>query len=351
VNRFGVIATLGLAALAGCTTSGAVSGNTATTVPLATVAPVTAATGPALDPTTVPASDPPPTATVPPTAASGSYAPAPVGGLPSGTDAKWKPVDTAGGAPVLWTTTFHPLAAVPSVWVTAAVIDQDRLAGALYNGFKLPGGGPWTNSDHVGKAAQPSLVLAFNGGFLFKHITGGYFTEGKEVKTLTNGQATLGVRKDGHIVLGIYGKDMTNDGTWLSLRQNLPPIVDGGKNSLDQYPGTYWGNDFHNVDLNFRSAICNRTDGKLMYIVMGMVRINTLADELARLGCTTAMELDINGHWPQFVWFQPGSGGHGGSLLDPKMWKPERYVTSSEKDFIAMFDPATLPAGAVYSGS
>ena len=258
--------------------------------------------------------------------------------------------DSVGGVPVLWTTSFHPLAAVPTVKVSAAVIDQDRLTAALYNGTKLPGGGPYTNGDHVGKDAQPALVLAFNGGFLFKHYTGGYFTEGKMLKQLTDGQATLCVRKDGHLVLGLYGKDIKNDGSWLSLRQNLPPVVDGGKNSLGQYPGTYWGNDFNNVDLNLRSAVCNRADGKLMYIVMGMVRINTLSDELARLGCTLAMELDINGHWPQFTWWQPGSGGRHGAQLDPKMWKPERYVTTSEKDFIAMFDPAALPAGAVFSG-
>lgn len=231
------------------------------------------------------------------------------------------------------------------------MIDQEHLAAALYNGNQLPGGGPWTNGDHVGKVAQSALVLAFNGGFLFKHIRGGYFTEGKVVKPLLPGQATLGVRKDGRLVLGIYGKDMTNDGSWLSLRQNLPPIVDQGQNSLAQYPGTYWGNDFHSVDLNYRSAICNRSDGKMMYVAMGMVRITTLSDELARLGCTLAMELDINGHWPQFVWFPPGAPGHKGSLLDPKMWKPERYVTSSQKDFIAMFDPASLAAGAVYTAT
>jgi hypothetical protein len=86
-----------------------------------------------------------------------------------------------------------------------------------------------------------------------------------------------------------------------------------------------------------------------MYLAMGLVRANTLGDELARLGCTVAMELDINGHWPQFVYFQPDSRGQNGTLLDTiKMWKPERYVTTSEKDFIALFDPAALPASSLY---
>jgi hypothetical protein len=88
-----------------------------------------------------------------------------------------------------------------------------------------------------------------------------------------------------------------------------------------------------------------------MYVEMGMVRIGTLSDEMAALGCTTAMELDINGHWPQFAWYTGfGTANRNGVLLDTRMWKPFRYVTKAEKDFIAMFDPASLPKGAVYGG-
>lgn len=277
------------------------------------------------------------------------YAPAPLTGLPRASESGWTPQVHVGGATVVWSATFHPLASAPDVKVVAAVIDQNRLTGALYNGFQLPGGGPWKNGDHVDTAARPALVLAFNGGFLFKHIDGGYFTEGKEIKPLIAGQATVGIRHDGRMVLGIYGKDMTNDGSWLSLRENLPPMVINGKNVMADYPGTFWGNDFHNVDLNYRTALCQRADGKLMYLAMGLVRANTLGDELARLGCTLGMELDINHHWPQFTYFRPDSRGTSGVLLDAvAMWKPERYVTTSEKDFVALFDPASLPAGSLY---
>jgi hypothetical protein len=310
-------------------------------------APGSTAPRPADATTTVPgASTSSPSTTA---ASSSTYAPARITGLPRASEGSWTSRFELGGAPVIWSSTFHPLAGAPDVKVVAAVIDQTRLTAALYNGFQLPGGGPWKNGDHVATPARSSLVLAFNGGFLFKHITGGYYTEGRTVKPLRDGQATLGVRKDGRLVLGIYGQDMTNDGTWLSFRQNLPPIVLNGKKSLSLYPGTYWGNNFHSVDLDYRSAICNRADGRLMYVAMGMVRIGTLADEMAALGCTTAMELDINGHWPQFAWYDGlGTATRSGVLLDTRMWKPFRYLTSSEKDFIAMFDPATLPKGAVY---
>jgi hypothetical protein len=314
------------------------------------VAPSSSVAAPAGASTTVAPIATDPSTTIPDTTApSGPYEPAPIDGLPIAGEGQWKAVDTVGDSSVVWTSTFHPLSNAPDVKVSAAVFDQDKLTAALFNGTTLPGGGPWQNADKVTAPARSALVFAFNGGFLFKHIDGGYFTEGKEVKPLVADQATLGVRKDGRLVIGIYGKDMTNDGSWLSLRQNLPPMVVDGKNVMNDHPGTYWGNDFHNVDLNFRTALCSRTDGKLMYLVMGMVRANTLADELARLNCKLGMELDINGHWPQFTWWGPTSRGKGGTLLDPiKMWKPERYVTSSEKDFVAMFDPAALPAGSIY---
>jgi hypothetical protein len=30
----------------------------------------------------------------------------------------------------------------------------------------------------------------------------------------------------------MYGRDLTNDGSWVSLRQNLPPVIDGGTEAV-----------------------------------------------------------------------------------------------------------------------
>lgn len=340
-----VVGVSGLVLAAGCSANG--SAVVASSAPATTAANAnTVHTAAAAE---RPSTGEAPTTTSETVAPSGAYEPAAVSRLPIAGEGTWSAVDTVGDTPVLWTSDFHPLADVPTVRVTAVVIDQERLTAALFNGTVLPGGGPWQNADKVAKPANAALVAAFNGGFLFKHIAGGYFTEGREVKALVAGQATVGITKNGRLVIGIYGKDMTNDGSWLSLRENLPPMVVDGKNVMAIYPGTYWGNDFRSVDRDYRTALCQRTDGKLMYLAMGLVRASTLGDELARLGCTLGMELDINHHWPQFTYFRPGSRGKAGALLDAvSMWKPERYITSSEKDFIALFDPAALPAGSLF---
>ncbi len=264
-----------------------------------------------------------------------------------GTDG-WNVLAADGGGPVIWAAANHPLSNHPDVTASYAVFDPKMLHAALFNGTELPGGGPWTNGARVTDAATGSLVAAFNGGFKFKHIKGGYFTEGSVVKPLLDGDATLGVSTNGLLAIGVYGRDMTNDGSWVSLRQNLPPVVDGGKDVVSNAGPIYWGDDFGHVLLDFRSALCRRNDGLLMYVVAGLVDISGLTHVLVAAHCDFAMELDINGTWPQFVAFaHAGEGAPTPSALDPRMQHLKRYLTGSTKDFIALFDPMQLPPSIV----
>jgi hypothetical protein len=155
VRRVVVIASVGLLAVAGCSTKGT-----------AVIAPPGASTStPTAGSSTGPVATDAPSPTATPTSAAssvapgGPYKPAPVSGLPVAGEGTWKAVDAVSGAPVVWTTRFHPLASVPSVEVTAAVFDQDKLTAALFNGTKLPGGGPFKNGDRVGAAARSALEI------------------------------------------------------------------------------------------------------------------------------------------------------------------------------------------------
>ena len=302
-----------------------------------------------------------PTTTAPTTTAPTSTAASPAGppALPAvvapaqAGEGEWKVLASLGSGPVVWATTIRPIAGHPEIVAAYAVFDQHRLHAGLFNGRQLPGGGPWVNGPKVTTAAVPALVAAFNGGFLFKHIQGGYFTEGRVLKPLLPGEATLAIDTGGLLTIGVYGADFTNDGTWVSLRQNLPMIVDGGHETVTtaREPGVvriYWGDNFGGVQLDQRSALCLRTDGMLMYASVGKVDINQLAAALVAAGCVRAMELDINGSWPQFVGFDhPGTPQRVPVALDQRMTNLTRYLTGSTKDFVALFDPASLPAGVV----
>ena len=265
-------------------------------------------------------------------------------------DGQWRVAASTAAGPVLWETSVRPLPGQPTVTASYAAFDPTRLHAALFNGTELPGGGPWNNGSEVMAAAQPALLAAFNGGFRFKHIKGGYYTESRVVKPLIDGDATLAIGTDGRIVLGVYGRDLTNDGSWVSLRQNLPPVIDGGREAVTAAreqgsSSIYWGDDYGHVTLDRRSAICRRADGLIMYVVTERVDIRGLADVLLAAHCDFAMELDINGSWPQFVSFAPSTGASTPIGLTPEMTHLNRVTTGSTKDFIALFDPSLLPSG------
>jgi hypothetical protein len=85
-----------------------------------------------------------------------------------------------------------------------------------------------------------------------------------------------------------------------------------------------------------------------MFVAVGKVNIKMLADTLIVLGCQVGMELDINGTWPFFATYTDfGKPDRKGRIIDTRMGDPDRHLTNSTKDFFALFDPQTLPAGAV----
>lgn len=301
----------------------------------------------------------PPTSLVPGTSAPVSVAP--TTSVPAGPErlapvlqpsldgeGEWRVLASIAASPVVWATSIRPLGEYGSVVASAAVFDPSRLRAALFNGSEIPGKGPWKNGSRITKAALPALVAAFNGGFRLEHIKGGYVTEGRTVRRLRKGEATLAIGRDGRLALGVWGEDLTDDGSWASVRQNLPPVVMDGVVSVKKFPGTYWGDDFHRVTFTYRSAICTRRDGLLMYVAIGDVDIMLLGRALVVMGCLTAMQLDINGNWPQFDTY----GGFGQdkrtpALLDRRMSNAARYLRRSTKDFVALFDPATLRDGVL----
>lgn len=263
----------------------------------------------------------------------------------------WRPLETVRGETVLWATSIRPLPKYPSVVATAVAWNPDDVRTALHNGTEIPGrakSGRWTNGPRVAAAARPALVGAFNGGFRFEHGAGGYVTEGRTVEPMRAGFATLAIAADGSSVLGRWGTDIVDDGSWASLRQNLPPLLVDGRVVIGDHPGVNWGEDYDDVVYTIRSALCRRTDGLFSYVVAGDVNIDLMASLLVTMGCEFAMELDINGTWPQFATYSGfGTTGREGRLVDRRMGNRNRYLNKSTKDFFALYDPETLVAGAV----
>ena len=263
-------------------------------------------------------------------------------------EGEWVAVARVRTKPIVYATSMRPLWCYGSVVATMATYDPNKVRAGLFNGSEIPGGKGWRNSSKIKPTAAKSLIASFNGGFRFEHEPGGYITEGRTIRKLRKGYATFGIRTDGTSTIGVWGKDMTNDGTWVSLRQNLPPLLSEGKVVYHTYDKVDWGKDFDNKLYNYRSAACVRTDGLMMFVAVGKVNIAMLADTLLVAGCATAMQLDINGTWPYFaVYDNFGKTDRNGKTIDKRMGDPNRHLNGSTKDFIALFDPETLVPGAV----
>jgi hypothetical protein len=265
-------------------------------------------------------------------------------------EGQWTPIARAAGQNTMWATSIRPLAAAGSVVASMVVIDQTHLRAGLFNGAEEPGG-TWKRGNRVPAALQPALLAAMNGGFRFEHIKGGYETEGITVKPLRNGDATLAVGVDGHVAIGQLGRDLFDDGSWISLRQNLVLIVDAGQSQVQRGidEGVWWGADYGNKVYVPRSAVCKLADGRIAYAIVGNVNATQLADSLINLGCVQAMQMDINGTWPAFFTFTTNADGSIAThFLDKRMGgNPDRYLTGSTKEFFAFFDATLVPGSSV----
>ena len=249
---------------------------------------------------------------------------------------------------VAWAMSTRPFEDYGSVVATAAVFDQSRLRAAMFNGTEIPGKGNWTNYRRIPDRALKSLIAAFNGGFRFEHDPGGYITEGVEIRKMKKGYATIGIDANGVMKVGVWGIDMGKSDGWVSLRQNLPPLVTDGKITYTNWKWTDWGTDYGDKMYTYRSGICRRTDGTTMFMSAGNVNIDMLARMMLRFGCATGMELDINGNWPHFSTYSGfGTTNRYGRTLDTRMGDPQRFLNGYEKDFFALFDPRGLPKDVV----
>lgn len=262
----------------------------------------------------------------------------PVVDTPLPGEGEWVSLAVPGGDDALWVTSMRPLARARSVTATYVRIRHDRLVAKMYAGTELPGGTGWNDYARVRDADLLSVVAAFNGGFRFEHIEGGYMSEGRVVEPLAEGEATIAIDRAGHITIGEYGRDLRDDGTWVSMRQGHPLLVDGGVSMADTRYSAAWGVNYGSETFTLRAALCQLDGNDLMYVIAGDVDAAMLGEVLANAGCRTAMQLDINGTWPQFAYYDGlGTSERTPLLVDSRMANPYRYLNGSKKDFFALF--------------
>ena len=280
---------------------------------LLSVAPVAGATTreQATTPTTAPA-----TATTVPAAAP---APAPAPPPAPGGSVAWRAEGrSAAGRQLVYRGNVNG--------VEVAWLDPQLTRPVFAPGTDDPGG-PWAWGGQVDPAVRSKLVAAFNGGFKLGDLPGGFYQEGRTVKALVPGQATLVIYSDGHATVGEWGRDVDLTPDVVSARQNLGLLVDGGVPVASAGSPGAWGGSVAGV-ATARSGVGVDANGALV-LAQARVSPQGLADALVAAGAVRGMQLDINPDWTSMVLYTPnpdgsvsgyrtmGSGGPGGLYLSP----------------------------------
>jgi len=226
-------------------------------------------------------------------------------------------------------TLVRPGAGGPLVGVVRIDTAVTRLV--LYAGTAEPGG-TWPDQGSVAPAGRAGLVAAFNSGFHTWASNGGWYDDGRVAVPLRAGQASLLIRTDGSATVGMLGRDFSLGPDVASIRQNLGLLVDRGANVS---AGGYWGAVLHGGTSTWRSGLGVDAAGNLVYAGGPGLDPGSLADVLIRAGAVRAMELDINPQWVAFSYYP--SPGDGADLLPSMHYGPDRWLSGSTRDFLAVF--------------
>ncbi|MHB8453051.1 MAG: hypothetical protein ACYDAQ_21745 [Mycobacteriales bacterium] len=287
---------------------------------------------------------------------------APFSGPALGGEGAWSPAGRrVDGMPAVYETTLVPPGGVQPAGI--AWLDTRLLSARLYSGSISPGGGPYRYTAPIRPQQAGSLVAAFNGGFIMNSARGGYYTQGRTVDPLLAGAASLVIYSDGSVNVGAWGTNVTMTPTVTGVRQNLVPLVAGGKPTPQAASPDWqaWGStcganscaaSVPGVDHQWRSGVGVTADGALVYATGPGLDPLQLAQLLVRAGVVRGMQLDINPDWTVFVTYHPptpsalAAPSNGQKLLASTVQGPWTFFEAWwTRDFVTM-SARVAPAGS-----
>lgn len=225
-----------------------------------------------------------------------------------------------------------------SYYATIAWLDSSLLAFKQIPGTEVPEGNYERGDGLVPEELRDFYVAGLNNAFLMRDSQGGFVYEGKTVKKLVAGKATLVTYRDGTLDVLKWGRDRPAKPIQ-AARQNLTLMVDDSVSQVEDESQSKWGWVWEGVgsgkNLVWRSAIGVRADGTIVYCIGPVLSARSLADMMVRAGAVRAMPLDMNSAYANGFLYGPYAPG---KRIDPNIYRePDRFYVASERDFIAVF--------------
>ncbi len=154
---------------------------------------------------------------------------------------------------------------------------------------------------------------------------------------MVNGIATLVAYRDGRVdVVRWHGGPAAPPDVWFA-KQNLPPIIYGGRLNPNLSDGPEWGATVNNAVRVWRSGLGIDRYGNLIYAAANYQTVRSLAEILKRAGAVRALELDINEDWTSFITYRRPGAFSPSNLLPTMFRPPTSYLTPDERDFFAVY--------------
>ncbi len=258
----------------------------------------------------------------------------------------WQTVVSVRNRPAVQVAALRPDGRHTSFVVGVLRMDPTLVRGQLHPGTLDPGGS-WRASTSLTGAEQGAVAVAFNGGFrLSDPSSPGYYSEGRTVRPLVDGAASLVLRTDGTADVGTWGHEVRMGPGVASVRQNLLPLVDAGQvNPTCATGGTKeWGSTIGQAAFIHRSGFGVTATGAEVYVGGPALSVCTLGRILQDAGVVRGMELDINPNWVSGTYFhdRPGGPPQGFRLFPAEQVPPQHYLTPSSRDWFAGY---VRPAG------
>lgn len=253
----------------------------------------------------------------------------------------WQTVVTVKGRPAVQVASVRPDPQHTSFVVGVMRMDPTLVRGQLHPGTLDPGGS-WRTPTALTGADRTDVVAAFNGGFrLTDPSHPGYYAEGRTVKPLVDGAASLVLRADGTADVGAWNREVHMGPGVVSVRQNLLPLVDDGQvNPTCATGGTKeWGSTIGQAAYIHRSGFGVTATGVEVYVGGPALSVCTLGRILQDAGVVRGMELDINPNWVSGTYFhdRPGAAPQGFRLFPAEKVDPAHYLTPTSRDWFAWY--------------
>jgi hypothetical protein len=263
-------------------------------------------------------------------------------GKPLPGEGQWRVLSSVHGVPAIYGTYLRASSVYSSYVVGIASMNQSLLKFQLRPGTEDPGPGHWKAPSWIPPGTRNGLEATFNSGFKISSSGGGFYLNGVSRGSLTKGEASEVYYRNGHIAIGVWGRDLHMTSQVVGVRQNLRPIVEDGKvpPSVDNNVLGQWGATLGGGYYVWRSGIGVTSDGHILFAYGPALNVRELAEVLKRAGAVTAMQLDINPEWMSYMYYRPGQHPNNPTpknLLPDQMAPPNRYYSLNGRDFTAVF--------------